>query len=258
MKQMLRELKDKNLNDSARVSSKDNFELVYMRHRYFRKSTNPTNERLLSFKEMSDNIAGRVFSKNIKVFKTVGFEVEDLCSIAQIHTISFLSMSGLKENPDKMESFIEKHKKKEGLTSVPKEKDIFMFESYSMSAFLNQRLNELVRFCKNKLQNIEGTKNSRHYYVGPAYLDPNDEDLLQDFEKLGFTKTTDKNFIKTRTQNSPSNKDNFVDKDSGNRFRAIYRQSSHLTEEDFDCTPLDISLNSYYMNPEDLMILNGK
>jgi hypothetical protein len=258
MTHYLRQLQDEKLNNSTRVQGDDIFELVYLRHRYFRQSNNPSNERLLSFKEMSDNMAGKNYFTNVATYNITGFELEDIRSIAQIHVVSFIGMSGLKENKDKMEKFISIHKQRNGQDSIPTEKDIFTYECHALSSFLKQRLNELVRFCKNKNAKIRGTRNLRMFFVGPGDLDPTDEELVAKHKKIGFEKISSATFVKIRTKNKPVDRANFIDKDTGNRLRGIYHEGSDLTIDDIDCTALDFSLNAFYMNPEDIMILNEK
>ena len=113
MKDFLRKVSDPEV-DKKRINTRDNFELVCIRQKYFRRSANPSRERLEQFEDMIKNISNKFYFKNINVFKTTGLEVEDLFSISRVHAVSFISMSGLKENPELMEKFIKRHKEKYG------------------------------------------------------------------------------------------------------------------------------------------------
>lgn len=194
MKGFLRNLEDEELNNKCKIKSLDNFELVYIRHKYFRKSSNPSEERLNQFEEMICNISDKIYYKKIKIFKTTGLEIEDLRSVGRINTVSFISMSGLKENPSLMKRFIKDHKNKFGKDSMPTDRDIFLRECYNLSRYLNQRLYEVVRFCEIKNKNIIGTRAKTHYFVGPSTVSVKDDLLLRDHKSYGFKKITKKTF----------------------------------------------------------------
>ena len=124
------------------------------------------------------NISNKIYFRNIETFKTVGMESEDLENIGRVHTVSFISMCGLKENPDKMKDFIKQHKKKYGKSSNPTEKEVFLKECYNLSRFLHQRLQEVAKFSNKKNANIRGTKNLKGFFVGNAKKNPEDINLF--------------------------------------------------------------------------------
>ena len=109
MSSFLRKLDDPSI-DEKKINSIDYFELVYLRHRYFRKSANPDPRRLAEFEEMICNISDNIYYRNVIIFKNVGFESDDLRNIGRVNTGSFVHMSGLKENPNLMRAFIEDDK----------------------------------------------------------------------------------------------------------------------------------------------------
>lgn len=252
MTKYLRELNDPELNEAQKISSKEHFELVYMRHRYFRQSINPEPKRLAQFEEMLCNISDKIYFKNISVFSLTGFEQDDLRNIARINTVSFISMGGLAENPDKAEEFRQRHKQKYGQDSEPKEDDIFRKECYDLAKFLNQRLQEVAGFCKNKNKNIRGTKDTECFFIGPTNKDPDDLSLFYQHEQFGFIPITSKQYKKLVKKNKPQNKQNFLLDD--NRIRAVYLQGSYLNKKDIEKTNLDPRENSFYKNPEELLM----
>lgn len=252
-KKLIRELDDSSIDD-IKISSSDHFELVYLRHRYFRRSTNPTAERLAQFEEMIRNISDKIYLRNIEVFKTVGFEMDDLRNIARVHTVSFISMGGLAENPDLMKKFRVQHKKKYGQDSEPDKMDIFRKEAYNLAKFLNQRVQETARFSKTKNENIRGTKNHRRFFVGDAKNNPEDLDLFREPDLYGYRKITEaeyKDFVKN---NSSNEKSRFLTK-NGEMVRAVYIKGSFLTEGDVEDTEIDPRRNSFYRNPEESLMM---
>jgi len=200
MSKYRRELHDQDIVDDMKINSKDFFELVYLRHRYFRKSENPRPGRLEKYEKTIQSIASNMYYKNSGTFKAVGFEREDLENIARVHTVSFFYLSGLEENPDKYEAFRKRHKKKYGNTSEPDENDVFRKETYDLVKFLYQRMQETVNFSNGKIKNIRGTSDLRGYFIGNGKFKPSDFDLIKFYKNYGFEKISEKEYKKLEKQ----------------------------------------------------------
>lgn len=250
---LIRELDDPKL-DEIKISSSDHFELVYLRHRYFRKSVNPAPERLAQFEEMICKISDKIYLRNIEIFKTVGFEMDDLRNIARVHTVSFISMGGLAENPELMEKFRMQHKKKYGMDSEPDKMDIFRKEAYNLAKFLNQRVQETARFSKNKNQNIRGTKNHKRFFIGDGKNNPDDLDLFREPETFGYKKITEAKYKELVKKNHGKGKTHFLTED-GQMVRAVYIKGSFLTEVDIEDSYMDSRRNSFYRSPEENLMV---
>jgi len=253
MSKLVRKL-DNPETDDFRINSSDYFELVYLRHRYFRKSQNPSPGRLEQFEEMLCNIANKVYIRNIALFKTVGFEIEDMRNIARVHTVSFIHMSGLKENPELMENFTVQHKKKYGEESEPGKMDIFRKEAYNLARFLDQRLTEVARFSRNKSKNIRGTVSEKLFFVGDPLANPTDDELYYSPETYGYKKITEVDWKKITETNDEKGNRNFID-NGGKRVRAVYIQGSFLKYQDIEDTYMDPGSSSFYRTPEENLIL---
>jgi hypothetical protein len=250
MVDFLRKLEDMEVEQKKKINSNDYFELVYLRHRYFRKSTNPTPERLKQFEEMICNISHKIYYRNIAIFKTIGFENEDLKNIGRVNTVSFISMGGLKENPHLMERFIHDHKEKYGQESEPTDRDIFLRECYNLSKYLNQRLQEVAKFCQIKSANIIGDKAKKIYFIGSPEKNPSDDDLIMSPEAFGFKKIREAQFKKMFKDLKILDKTHFLTSE-GSVIRVIHKAPNHLAIEDFYKETSD---NESNLNPEELMI----
>lgn len=250
MSDFLRKLDDPLLDKKKKLNSNDYFELVYLRHRYFRKSADPSPERLQEFEEMICNIADKIYYRNIMIFKIVGFEHDDLRNIGRVNTISFISMGGLKENPSLMEKFISDHKDRFGKDSDPSKKDIFLRECYNLSKYLNQRLQEIAKFCEVKSANIIGDKTRKNFFIGEPGKTPSDEDLLLSPEFFGYKKITEVEYKKMVKENSPGDKLNFSTS-KGMVVRAVHKRPDYLAAEDFYN---ENSGNESNLNPEEILI----
>lgn len=252
MKKLIRQLDDPEI-DNMKINSRDYFELVYMRHKYFRRTENPAPGRLEQFEEMLVNISNKMYVKNIEVFKTVGFEMEDLQNIARIHTVSFIGMSGVYENPDKMKAFVKLHKNKFGKESEPTKMDIFKHECYNLARFLNQRMQEVARFSKIKNANIRGTRNQKRFYIGTPRNNPDDLELFENPKYYGYERITEKKFNKLLKENNPNDKYAFLTNDN-KLVRAVYIRGSVLNSNDVENTHMDPRINHYYKDPEESLI----
>lgn len=250
MVDFLRKLEDPEVEQKRKINSNDYFELVYLRHRYFRKSTNPSPERLAEFEEMICNISDKIYYRNIAIFKITGFESEDLKNIGRVNTVSFISMGGLKENPHLMEKFIHDHKEKYGKESEPTDRDIFLRERYNLAKYLNQRLQEVAKFCQVKSSNIVGDKARKSYFIGSPGKDPSDEDLAMIPEAFGFKKIKEAHFKKIFKDLKILDKTHFLTPE-GQVVRIVYRNPNYLAIEDFYKENSD---NESNLNPEELMI----
>lgn len=250
MTDFLRKLDDPEVDCKKKINSNDYFELVYMRHRYFRKSTNPQPERLREFEEMICNISDKIYYRNIGIFKIVGFDSDDLKNIGRINTVSFISMGGLNENPHLMEKFIADHKYKYGDKSDPSKRDIFLRECYNLAKYLNQRLQEIAKFCEIKSANIIGDKAKRIYLIGGQEKNPSDDSLLMSPEAFGFKKIKIKKFKQMLKDLKPLSKTSFLTPD-GQVIRIVHKKPNYLAIEDFYRNSTD---NESYLSAEDLMI----
>jgi hypothetical protein len=252
-KKYLRDLPDSDVVDNMKIDCQDYFELVYIRHRYFRKSTNPEPERLAQFEEMICNISDKFFIRNYQLFNETGFEMEDLRNISRVHTISFITLGGLAENPDKMEKFRERHKKQYGQDSEPDNMDIFRKECYDLARFLNQRMQDIIRNCKSKNNNIRGTSNEQIFFIGNPKRDPSDIDLAKYPDVYGYKRISKKRFKELEKENDAKGKSKFMSKDN-QIVRAVYLTGNHLSANDIQDIGLDPRDNLYYGNPEQNLI----
>tara|TARA_R100000951_G_scaffold115132_2_gene122226 strand:+ start:11706 stop:12536 length:831 start_codon:yes stop_codon:yes gene_type:complete len=250
---LIRKLNDPEI-DKKKINSSDHFELVYLRHRYFRASVNPEPEELAKFEEMICNISDKIYLRNIALFKTLGFEMEDLRNIGRVHTVSFLSMSGLARNPDKMEEFIIRHKKLKGEASEPDEMDLFRKDAYNLARFLNQRLQEVAKFSKNKNTNVRGSKSEKCFYLGDSQRNPEDLELYYSPEVYGYAKISEVEFKKIQKDNDEKGNLDFLTK-GGQRVRAVYIQGSFLKYKDIDGTDMDPRNTTFYRSPEENLML---
>lgn len=171
-----------------RIQSKNEFELCYLRHQYFRRvKYNPTEADMKPFAHIAAHLAKNTFFVYRNLFHTVGFESEDLVNIANVHLVSFLGLFSMEKMPDKYKEFCATYKRLHH--EKPEESDILDKNQANFTLFLKQRMEDVVRVCRQKARNIKGLPTEECYYYCSSKLPPkNRRDLIKNYEKLGFKK----------------------------------------------------------------------
>ena len=174
--------------EKKKIHYKNQFELCYLRHQYFRKTKeNPTLEEMKPFMAISENIAKNTFYVYRNLFHMVGFDCEDIISIANVHLISFLGLFTLDKMPEKYDDFVKIYTYNHHHS--PNESATLDKNKANYTVFLKQRMEDMVRICRQKARNIKGLPTEEHFfYCGtrkpPLIL----RDLLDNCEKLGYKK----------------------------------------------------------------------
>lgn len=174
--------------DNSKISHKNEFESCYLRHRYIRKTThNPTPREMAPYESIAINMAKNTFFTYRTLFGMVGFESEDLANTNRAHLISFLGLFSLESSSDKLKTF-------ESLfyrinKRYPNDKDILNKNKANFTMFLKQRMEDVVRVCRQKTKNIKGLSAEEFYvFYGTNAPPANLSKLLENHNKLGFKK----------------------------------------------------------------------
>ena len=174
--------------DKRKIHSKNEFELCYMRHQYLRRVTyNPTQADMAPYQKIIEHQAANTFYVYRNLFKLVGFDLDDLISIARIHLVSFLGLYKLDKNPKKYEEFLLIYWKKH--LKEANSDDIENKDRSSLTMFMKQRMEDVVRVCRQKARNIKGMPVEEFFvFYGPDKPPKNAAKLLEDHVKYGFKK----------------------------------------------------------------------
>lgn len=236
--------------DSRKINSRDDFELCYLRHKYLRKANvNPTAEDMRPYKAIATHMAKNTFFTYRNLFGTVGFDKEDIISIAQIQLVSFLGLFSLERLPDKYKEFVDAH-----FYAYLKDPDEFALldkNRANCTLFLKQRMEDLVRVCRQKARNIKGLPTEEYFfYYGPNPPPAVLRDLIDNYERLGFKKLDTAVYKsirkKVRVEEGP------VFSLKGNYYVAVPIEQKTLSISDFSGAGLDPRDTIHHMNPEEL------
>lgn len=235
-----------------KIHSKNEFELCYLRHKYFRKvKFNPTKEQMLPFSHISNRLARNTFFRYQPLFHEVGFEFEDVLNIANVHLVSFLGLFSLEKMPDKYKEFTKTFKKIQ--EKDPENQDILDKNQANFTLFLKQRMDDVVRICKQKAKNIKGLLYEEHtYYRGPKKPPKNMNSFVKNYEKFGFKKIDYTTFKSARKKVGLIN--TLIFSFNKNYYVAVPIKKKNLNLNDFCGANLDPYDNIHNMNPENLYL----
>lgn len=237
---------------AKRIHCGEEFELCYLRHKYLRKvKRNPSQKDMQPFMKISSNFARRTFFTYKSLFYVVGLEQEDLVNIANVHLVSFLGLFSLQRLPEKYKAFVSYCEDVQGLT--PTKDDILNKDKASFTQFLKQRMEDVVRVCRQKGKNVKGIPvDGFYYYAGPTKPPYISRELIKDYEKLGFRKIDSTIFKAVRKQAKPDY--DMLFKFKTNWYIAVPLDKTSLKMEDFSGADLNPYDNVHNMNPEDVYL----
>lgn len=146
-----------------KINTKDSFELCYLRHQYFRRAKyNPTEAEMQPYMYIVENLSKNTFFTYLNLFKSVGMYQEDVLNIGRVHLVSFMGLYALDNTPEKKKEFAERFLRYE--YKEPEEKDFDQKNKANFSIFFKQRMEDLVRVCRQKVRNIKG-QTSEEYAI---------------------------------------------------------------------------------------------
>jgi hypothetical protein len=233
-----------------KIHSKNEFELCYLRHQYFRRvDYNPTQQEMAPYLPIVKNLAKNTFFTYKNLFHIVGMESEDLINIGQIHLVSFLGLFSLEKMPEKCDAFffahMEKHSKK------PKKTDYLDKNKANFTLFLKQRMEDVVRICRQKARNIRGLATEEFFaYVGKDEPPSAFRNLLEDHESYGFKKIDISTYKSIKKKVKPEGNVFFF---NNLWYIAIPVQHRALSLIDFSGADMDPHDNMHNMTPEEVL-----
>lgn len=176
--------------EKRKIHSKNEFELCYIRHQYLRRvKYNPTAEEMAPYRSIIRYLTQRTFYTYPGLFHTVGMAYDDVHAIGMVNLVNFIGLFEFdyKRNRDKYDKFRDTFRKKEG--KRPSKHDILNKNKANLTIFMKQRMEDLVRICKQKARNIKGLRVDSYLpFYGPT---PPPEELfrlLDDHDAYGYKK----------------------------------------------------------------------
>lgn len=247
--------------EARKINCKDDFELCYLRHQYLRKvDYNPTPEQMKPYQRIIEYMSRNTYYTYRYLFSTIGMGLEDIISTSRVHIVSFVGLFEFDQvrNREEYDSFViafGKNRKTLGL--YPTDKDVMDKNKANFTLFMKQRMEDLVRICKQKAKNIKGFKVDEYVpFYGPEAPPEHLHKLLEDHEVYGYRKCDAVAFkaIKKRMKAEIGVPFQF----SGNWYIAVPLEQRNLTILDLAGAGLDPGESEHNMNPEEILLQRHK
>jgi hypothetical protein len=238
-------------SSDSRIHSKDEFELCYIRHKYFRKTLhNPTDKEMSPYAQIMKTLSHRTYYTYKNLFQSIGFEHDDVENIARIHLVSFLGLFSLESAPHKYREFVSSYKKNSG--EKPSESELLGKNKANFTLFLKQRMEDVVRICRQKARNIRGMPTEVNYFFCGTKRPPRDlNKLIDNYEELGYKKIDLSSFRTIRKKANKLTDTKF--KFNKKWYIAVPLEHRVLELSDLSGSGLDPYDNIHNMNPEQLL-----
>lgn len=242
-----------------RISHRNEFELCYLRHKYFKRAKKElTKEDLKLYQSAIEKLSLNNFYLYKSIFLCVGMVLEDILAIAKAHLVTFIGLFSLQADKKKRMAFYASFKNANG--RKPNEKDIEQANIRLFFKFLKQRMEDLVRICKQKSAYITG-KQYDSFEVFSSNFEPTKDQVVflkhigscsTEYIPMGFRKVSNYSFKKIdKSENSVKNNVYFLD---GLWYVKVTRSNSRITKEDLECSIFGNSESIHLKDPETIMI----
>jgi hypothetical protein len=236
---------------SSKASTHADFELCYLRHQYFRRvKYNPTQAEMQPYMKIVEHLTKNTFFTYFNLFKAVGMYHDDIMNIGRVHLVSFLGLYSLDSAERKKKKFVVN-----SLIDKEREPTLEEFDQKNkanFTCFFKQRMEDLVRVCRQKARNIKGQPSEEYQvFTGkekpPKYI----QKLLKDYHDFGYKKV-DFAVFKSIRKKASVNADATIFEFDGNWYVAIALEQKNLELEDIVGSGNDPYENVHNMQPDEL------
>ena len=240
--------------DDKKIHSKNEFELCYIRHQYFRRvAYNPTEEQMKPYMKIIEYMAKNTFYTYRYLFSAIGMELEDITNIGRVHLVNFIGLFeiGQDKNVEKYQEFLKAFSRKN--VDLPCAEDLVSKNKANLTMFMKQRMEDLVRICKQKAKNIRGLRIDEYIpFYGPTPPPVELYRLLEDNEAYGFKRADTVMFKALKKRLKANVKEPFTY--AGVWYVAIPLEQRSLSILDLVGAGLDPRSGDHYKDPERLLV----
>lgn len=238
--------------EATRISSREEFELCYLRHQYLKRvKKQPTREEMEPYCKIVENFTRNTFYVYKNLFLMVGLDLDDVLNNGQVQLISFLGLFALEKNPKKLAEFKRNYRSRNSI--ICSKENILDKNKANFTCFLKQRLDDMVRVCKQKAKNIKGIVAEEFVVFKGNKKPPKDiEDLLDNHSKYGYSPLTTTAF-KTIKKRMNKKQEGPVYLDDRTWYVCVPIRKKTLSLVDFSCNNYDPYDNLHNMTPEQVL-----
>lgn len=247
-------MRTKNKSDSGtrRISHKEAFELCYLRHQYLRRvKYTPSREEMEPYSKIIEKFTRSTFYTYKNLFLLIGLDFEDILSSARVQLVSFLGLYALERNSEKLANFKRNFRSHNSI--ICKKHDILNKNQANFTCFLKQRMEDMVRVCRQKAKNIKGFPAEEFLVFKGDRLPPVDhEDLLANPHDYGY-KSIGIAAFKAVKKKFKNNQIGPVFLDENEWYVCVPVRKKSLSIADFRCNNQNPYDNLHNMTPEEYL-----
>lgn len=239
------------LPSDKKVRTSDSFELVYLRHQYFRRATyNPTEAEMAPYMKIVEHFTKNTFFTYFNLFKAVGMYHDDVLNIGRVHLVSFLGLYSLNRMEAKKALFVETFTKFN--FKAPEDYDFDNKNKANFTMFFKQRMEDLVRVCRQKVRNIKGQPSEEYVvFCGSDKPPKYPKRLTKEYDQLGYKKI-DFAIFKSIRKKADVNHDATIFQFNDIWYVALALEQKQLDLDDIVGSGSDPYENVHNMQPDEL------
>lgn len=239
------------VSKKSRIHSKDEFELCYLRHKYVEKCKYvPTEAEIEEYMYIARKIISVNYYTYMPLFRSIPLDQTDLHNIARVHIVSFIGLFSMEHNAESKEAFQKafvEHK-----MSLPDDKDHRQKNHATFTLFFRQRMQDLVRICRQKSRNIRGKVLEEYCCYSGLNQPPTNPNLLfKEADALGF-KRIDSSVFKSIRKKADVEFDATLFEYEGIWYVALVTDHSVLSFEEVLGAGIDPRDNLCHQRPDEI------
>ena len=232
------------MKKSKRMNYKDDFEMIYLRHEYLEK-TALNGDFVAEMAGIVNTTAKIMFDKLRPNFEKVSFNIDDVVSVTNVYMLGYMALYSIRTVPQQMEDFLKKNPHKVGETDL----EFRRIDRNRLISFLRQKLVHCGLICARKARNITVGIDKRGIYAETdESVRASDEMLLEDYQKYGYRKVTNKEYRAAKLKATEAGKRDLFDQ-KGFKIVKVEMLNNGICEDDYKLiAKLDQSV--FLNNPE--------
>ena len=234
-----------------KVTTSQDFELCYLRHQYLRRvKYNPTEEEMAPYLKIVHHFTKNTYGVYINLFTSVGMYQDDVFNIGRVHLVSFLGLYSLEQNEKKRYELTVRYLLNGKME--PSQGDLDQKNKANFTYFFKQRMEDLVRVCRQKVRNIKGQPAEEYaVFCGKDKPPRYPRKLLKKYEELGYKKL-DFAVFKSIRKKADVNHDATMFQFNDTWYVAFALEQKNLDLEDIVGSDSNPYVNTHNLRPDEL------
>lgn len=234
---------------AKKYNYQDNFEMLMLRHDYMKRVKDPDPRWIKEFEPIVAKTSWIMFDKHRPNFTKMGYEIEDIMSVANCYMIAYMSLYSIRNNKEILYRVRRGYKKRFG--QYPDQEYIDKKEKINMISFLRQRLQHAAVICGRKIRNItvDNEKVAAYAYTKDT-VKVSDYLIYNEGDKYGYRKLT-KAELKDIEKEAKENKTSELYDKDGFPVVKVFIPNEGISVDDYEDLFIHSKDDLYHNDPEE-------